>query len=118
MTDAELSKVIWDLANAMTAFSAAQAVVFTYACAKKETGDLLNKRRLKLAIAISIALICTVQGFVVYWCMGTLCALDANHCPLHREATVGRMLCIATAGSLSILILYARQLFSKHAFDS
>jgi hypothetical protein len=117
MTSGELAKTLWDLANAITGFAAVQGLIFSYACAKKETGDVLNRRRLKFAIAVMVAVIAAAQCAAVAWCRINLCRLDPEHCALHSEASAGRIFCIASIGVFSIIILYARQLFSKQPFD-
>ena len=117
MTPSDLSKALWDLSNAITAFAAVQGVFLAYACAKKETGDILNKKRLKLAIAIIVVLMASAQCVAIEWCRRNLCAIDTPHCQLQSEAAAGRMLCIGCLAIFSIIILYARQLFAKKPFD-
>lgn len=109
--------MLWDLANSITAFAAVQGVVFSYACLKKETGDILNRKWLKLALAIMLSLIAVAQCVAVEWCRAKLCTLDVSHCQLQSEAAIGRILCIGSIAVFSILILYARQLFSRRPFD-
>lgn len=116
MTSADLTKTLWDLANGVTAFAAVQALVFAYACAKKEVGDVLNRKAVKLAIAAMLALIGLAQGATVEWCRIHLCHLDPGHCDLYFEAGVGRIVLIGSLVILSILILYARQLFAGKPF--
>lgn len=117
MSAAELTKLVWDLANGITAFAVVQGLVFAYACAKKEIGDLLNRKALKLAVAVMVALIGIGQCLAVCWCGAKLCSLDPDHCKLHSEATIGRILCVGGLLVFSIIILYARQLFARKPFD-
>lgn len=117
MTIVELSKALWDLSNSITAFAAIQGLVFVYACLKKESADILNKRRLKAAIAIAIVVMAFAQCAAIDWCRTTQCSLDAVHCTLYSEASIWRSLCIVGIAVCSILVLYARQLFAKQPFD-
>ena len=117
MTPNELGSLIWHLANAVTAFAAVQGLVFAYACAKKEVADVLNRRALKRAIALMVGVIAIGQCLAVWWCGHKLCLLDAPHCALHNEATLGRVGCIVGLAVFSIVILYARQLFAHKPFD-
>lgn len=116
MTSVELSKALWDLANSITAFTAIQGLVFVYACLKKETGDILNKKRLKAAIAVAILVMAAAQCAAIEWCRTSLCALDIAHCQLYSQASVWRSICIIGIAVCSILVLYARQLFAKQPF--
>lgn len=113
----ELTKLIWDLANGIAAFAVIQGLVFAYACAKKEVGDVLNRKALKLAIAVMLALIGTAQCLAIWWCGRRLCELDPAHCNLHYEVTFGRIACVGGLLVFSIIILYARQLFAHKPFD-
>lgn len=88
MTSAELSKMLWDLSNSITAFAAVQGVLFANACVKKETGDVLNKKWLKLALGVMLALIALGQCGAVEWCRSKLCSLDVSSCQLHTEAAL------------------------------
>jgi hypothetical protein len=118
MSDADLTKALWDLSNAIVAFTAVQGLLFAYACAKKETGDILNKKALKLVLAaVSIAITIGVCGAVA-WCAHTQCVLDTSHCVIYRGAAGGRLLCVISIAIFNILILYARQLFSRQPFDA
>lgn len=117
MISTELTKMIWELANAITGFAVVQGLVFAYACAKKEIGDVINRKSLKRAIAVMVALIGIAQCVAVEWCRIKLCDLDPGHCTLYSEAGLGRILCIGSLLVFSILILYARQLFSGKPFD-
>jgi len=113
---ADIAKLLWDAANAITSFSVVQALIFTYACAKKETADLLNRKLLKAAIAAMIVAITAMECVAIEWCRRHLCTLDAEHCALHAEATSGRLFLVVCTAVFSIVILYARQLFSKKPF--
>jgi len=117
MTSSELAKVLWDLANGLTAFAVVQALVFAYACAKKETGDIINRRAIKLALAVMLVAVGIGQGLGVWWCGDQLCALDVRHCDVHTQATHGRIAFIAMSVAFSLLILYARQLLAHKPFD-
>lgn len=117
MTSVDLSKALWDLANSITAFAALQGLVFVYACAKREIGDLLNKKRLKAAIAIAIVLVSIAQSFAVAWCRSAQCELAVDYCEIYSEANIIRVVCLVGVGVCSILALYARQLFSRKPFD-
>ena len=117
MTSVELSKALWDLANSITAFAAIQGLVFVYACLKKETGDVLNKKRLKAAITAAIVFMAFAQCAAVEWCRSSLCGLDAAHCQIYSQASIWRSLCIGGIAVCGILILYARQLFAGQPFD-
>ncbi len=117
MSASDLAKLVWDVANGITAFAVAQSLVFAYSCAKKEIGDVLNRKALKLAIAAMLALIAIVQCLAVWRCGVNLCELDPGHCELHSEVTFGRMLCVGGLLAFSIIILYARQLFAGKPFD-
>jgi hypothetical protein len=114
---ADLTKLMWDLANGITAFAVVQGLVFAYACAKKEIGDAINRKTTKLAIAAMVALIAIGQCVAVYWCGAKLCGLDPDHCELHSEVTTGRILCVVGLLAFSIIILYTRQLFAHIPFD-
>jgi len=118
MTSAEMAKMLWDLANAITGFAAVQGLIFAYACAKKEVADLFNRKALKFAIAVMVTLIGAGQCAAVHWCRTMLCGLDPDHCRLHSEAGLGRILFICSLVVFSILILYARQLFARKPFDA
>jgi hypothetical protein len=118
LSGADLAKLLWDLANAITAFAVVQSLVFAYACAKKDIGDVLNRKALKLAIAVMVALIGIGQCLAVWWCGTELCTLDADHCNLHFEATIGRVCCIGGLLIFSIIILFARQLLARKPFDA
>lgn len=118
MPETELTKLIWDLANGIAAFAVIQGLVFAYACAKKEVGDVLNRKALKLAIAVMLVLIGTAQCAALWWCGRKLCELDPTHCNLHSDITFGRVVCVVGLLAFSILILYARQLFARKPFDS
>jgi hypothetical protein len=117
VTEAELSKTLWDLANGVAGFAAVQGLIFAYACAKKETADVLNRKRLKFAIGVMVASIAVAQSAAIEWCRRSICVLDPHHCGLHSEASAGRILCIASIAIFSIVILYARQLFNKQPFN-
>jgi hypothetical protein len=117
MTSPELTKTLWDLANGITGFAAVQALVFAYACVRKEVGDVFNRKSVKAAIAVMVALIGLAQCLVVQWCQNHLCRLDPGHCDLYSEAGIGRIVLIGSLVILSILILYARQLFAGKPFD-
>ncbi len=117
MSASDLAKLVWDVANGITAFAVVQGLVFAYSCAKKEIGDVLNRKALKLAVAAMLALIGIVQCLAVWWCGVNLCELDAGHCKLHSEMTLGRMLCVGGLLMFSIIILYARQIFASKPFD-
>ena len=118
MPETELTKLIWDLANGIAAFAVVQGIVFAYACAKKEVGDVLNRKALKLAIVVMLVLIGTAQCAALWWCGRKLCELDPTHCNLHSDITFGRVVCVVGLLAFSILILYARQLFARKPFDS
>ena len=118
MTSAELSKLLWDLANAITAFAALQALVFAYTCAKKEVADAINRKGLKAVIAAMVALLGVAQCIAVEWCGAHLCKLDAANCSLYSEASLGRVVFIAALLIFVMLILYARQLFARKPFDA
>ena len=94
-----------------------QGLVFSYACAKKEVGDLINKKALRFAIAVMVVLIGVGQCAAVEWCRIELCGLDPEHCTVYSEAGLGRLLLIGSLGVFSILLLYARQLFARKPFD-
>jgi uncharacterized membrane protein YbhN (UPF0104 family) len=117
MSAAELTRLVWDLANGITAFAVVQGLVFAYACAKKEIGDVMNRKTIKLAIAVMVALIAIGQCVALYWCGAKSCSLDPDHCELHSEVTIGRVLCVAGLLVFSIIILYTRQLFARKPFD-
>ena len=117
MSNAELTKSLWELANSITAFAAIQGLVFVYVCLKKETGDILNKKRLKMAIVIIILIMVAAQCLAVDWCRRTQCILDSIHCAIFIEAEVVRVACMIGIGACSILALYARQLFARKPFD-
>ena len=117
MSASEITKLVWDLANGITAFAVVQGLVFAYACAKKEIGDAINRKTIKLAIAVMVVLIAIGQCMAVYWCGAKLCGLDPDHCELHWEVTAGRILCIVGLLAFSIIILYTRQLFARKPFD-
>jgi hypothetical protein len=117
MSGTEIGKLLWELANGITAFAVVQGLVFAYACAKKEIGDVINRRRIKLVVAVMVSLIAIGQCFALWWCGAKLCALDADHCGLHWEATVGRLFCVGGLLVFSIVILYARQLLAHRPFD-
>ena len=68
MTSAEMAKLLWDLANAITGFAVVQGLIFAYACAKKEVADVFNRKALKLAIAVMVTLIGAGQCAAVRWC--------------------------------------------------
>jgi hypothetical protein len=118
MNSTELAGKLWDLANAITAFALVQGLVFAYACANKDVGNVLNRKALKAAIAVMIAMIGTAQCVAVEWCRSKLCHIDPAQCPVYSEAGEGRVLCIGSIAIFSILILYARQLFAKKPFDA
>jgi hypothetical protein len=117
MTSAELTKALWDLANGITGFAAVQALVFAYACAKKEVGDAINRKAMKLAIAVMLAAIGLAQVAAVEWCRIHLSYLDSSHADLYFEAGIGRAVLIGGLAIFSIVILYARQLFARKPFD-
>jgi hypothetical protein len=117
MSAAELTKSLWDFANSITAFAVIQGLVFVYSCLKKETGDVLNKRRLKAAIAIVIFPMIIAQCTVVDWCRRNQCLLDVSHCRIYTEASTVRIASLIGIGVSSMLALYARQLFSRKPFD-
>jgi hypothetical protein len=117
MTSAELTKALWDLANGVTGFAAVQALVFAYACAKKEVGDIINRKAVKFAIAVMLATIALAQAAAVEWCRIHLTYLDPAHADLHFEAGIGRIVLIGGLAIFSIVILYARQLFAGKPFD-
>ena len=117
MSTTELAKLVWELANGIAAFAVVQSLVFAYACAKKEVGDVLNRRPVKLALAVMLTLIGIGQCLAVWWCGTKLCELDPEHCGLQSEATFGRIACVAGLLVFSVVILYARQLFAHKLFN-
>ena len=117
MTSADLSKVLWDLANQITAFAAVQALAFAYACAKKEIADAINRKALKVVIAAIVASIAIAQCVAVEWCRRRLCAVDPGNCDIYSDAGLGRIAFIVLLLVFSLLMLYARQIFSKKPFD-
>jgi hypothetical protein len=117
MSAADLSKALWDLANAITASALLQALAFAYACAKKEVADVINRRSLKMTIAIMLAFLGVGQSIAIEWCRRHLCSIDQANCSLYFEASLGRVIFISALMVFSILILYARQLFARRPFD-
>ena len=114
----DLTKLIWDLANGIAAFAVVQGLLFAHACAKKEFGDVVNRKALKLAIAVMLVLIGTAQCTALWWCGRKLSELDPTHSNLHLDITLGRVVCVVGLMIFSILILYARQIFSRKPFDN
>jgi len=117
MNDSDLAKLLWDLANAITAFAIVQSLLFAYACARPDVGNVINRKAVKLALALMITAIGVGQCIVVWWSGARLCVVDAAHCGLHWEATSGRIFCIAGLLGFSIVILYARQILAGKPFD-
>ena len=117
MPDSDLVKSVWDIANTVVGFAVAQSLLFSYACAQKDVGDALNRKRIKAAIAIMLILIAALQSTVIAWCRGAMCALDAVHCTLYSEVNLGRHLINVSACLFALVILYTRQLFARKPFD-
>jgi len=124
MTDKDLSKDLWQVANILTGFAVVQAIAFIYACAKQDFAMLINTFPVKMTIAIHIIIVTVAECYAVWWCADKAVALLANGRQtedtedinrnminsITKRVAWGRIVIILSLLLPALLSLYARQL--------
>jgi hypothetical protein len=124
VTNDDLSKELWKIANIVTGFAVFQTVAFTYACAKTEFSEMINMRTIKIAITIIILFASTLECLFVWWCTRQQVSLltEVNHSKeteninnnitrkIIQRLGWGRMICIIFLLVPFLVSLYAPQL--------
>jgi hypothetical protein len=116
MQDNDLPKLLWDSANLITGFVAAQTFAFVFATAQKEFGDAVDPFEIKLTIGLLLIVFAFAYGYAVRWCAKRaidLLPVDGRAAQVFKTANYGRIVAIGMFLVISLLALWVRQLQGK-----
>jgi hypothetical protein len=115
MTNEEMIRELWSLANIIAGFSIAQSVGFAFALGK----DFISLQSERLSVKLTLAAICVLFAALyslgVYWCYASAMALAETHTSLWCQVTIGRIACIWIFCPTPIFALFAPNIFRTKA---
>jgi len=112
MSDSEMDRALWDMANAITAFAIVQTIAFVYVTLQREAGKALATRFAvswirRLTPIFAMGYVLTIWG--CYWCRPT----PGIHWAAWFFSSLGRSIVVVFMGSIPIISTLASRALPK-----